>query len=227
MTNQITVWEPAPAIEYLTTCLLIPSDITLEGWIEGWQGAAQVEQSSRWWIGDLLNFGESRFPSEWTQVLDPQFAETNRGRARVSLRIPREIRRESLSWSAHREACSPETIEERIELLDLAEANRWGSREIAAEVKRRRTARQDNGGPPLRNDAENTFGTVEEVTGASFLVALDDGAGPGMRNLASDATRECLSEIEVALAMIDGGSPDLGELRQVFLLAYAAISSLI
>ena len=40
----------APSIEFKTTCLVIPENLTFAQWMESCLGTAQVEQSSRWWL---------------------------------------------------------------------------------------------------------------------------------------------------------------------------------
>ena len=175
--------------------------------------------------GDILAFGEDRFPIQWSQVLDSKFADQHRGRMRVSRRIPPEIRRESLSWSAHREAASAETIEERIELLDMAVANDWGAREIAEEVRRRRNSRQDNGGPPLDNDNASAG-----PAGASDTAANNTSGtvNPALPKPLPQAVLACLTEVRKMIYVITfGDQPNPREVLRVCVLTEAVLTELL
>lgn len=181
--------DKPPIIELRPTCLIVCPGIEFEEWQAAWNSLDQTSRSINWLIGDALAYGEQFFPERWSQVLDAQYVEPHRGALRVALRIPPPHRREALSWSAHREAAAAETIEERIELLDLAEANGWGSREIAAEVRRRRDARQHNGGPKESRstwNGDSTFGSVEDITGEPFQIDSADAGAPDVGGGAAD-----------------------------------------
>lgn len=148
-------------VEWRPTGMVICPGLSWDEWLErAWQPAAQTGKSINWAIGDALLYAEDNFPDQWSQVLDAQYAEQHRGALRVSRLIPPEHRREELSWSCHREAAAAPTIEARAELLDLAETNHWGAREVAEEVaqrfpKRARRPRQaegDNMGPKVEDE---------------------------------------------------------------------------
>lgn len=146
--------EKTPIVEYRPTQLVICPGIDFDEWQTIWTSLDQTSRSINWLVGDALVYGANAYPDKWSQALDPKYAEAQRGVLRVSLRIPPAYRREGLSWSAHREAASAQTLEERIELLDLAEKNDWGSREIAEEIRKRKERARPgwNMGPPLEEE---------------------------------------------------------------------------
>ena len=85
--------------------------------------AHQIHESSRWWIGDLLNYGEESWPEEFSQAIPDQYTpKTLMDIARVARLTPRQEREDydgRLSWSHHRAVANlPE--EQRRQLLDEA-----------------------------------------------------------------------------------------------------------
>lgn len=143
-----------PLWEARETQLVICPGLTWDEWEEKWQTLDLTQKNINWWVGDALKYAAEAYGEKYSQVIDPKYAEQHRGILRVALRIPAPYRKASLSWSAHREVASADTIEERIEILDLAEANNWGSREIVEEMRKRKERQRPgwNMGPPL--DAE-------------------------------------------------------------------------
>jgi hypothetical protein len=146
-----TLWEARE------TQLVICPGLSWEEWEAKWQSLDLTQKNINWWLGDALKYAADAYGEKYTQVIDPKYAEQHRGILRVALRIPAPYRKASLSWSAHREAASAETIEERIEILDLAEKNDWGSREIAEEIRKRKDRQRPgwNMGPPLDDEAQS------------------------------------------------------------------------
>lgn len=145
-----TLWEARE------TQLVICPGLSWEEWEAKWQTLDLTQKSLNWWLGDALKYAAENYGEKYSQVIDPKYAEQHRGILRVALRIPAPYRKTSLSWSAHREAAAAETLDERIELLDLAEKNDWGSREIADEIRRRKDRARPgwNMGPPLETESQ-------------------------------------------------------------------------
>ena len=144
--------EPRIA-EWRPTCLVLVPGLSFEEWQSTWNSLDQTERSINWLIGDCLLYGEDNWPEEWAQVVEGRYSEKRRGALWVSRRIPPAERRENLSWSAHRETAALEPAERR-ELLNMAEREKWGTREIVIEIRRRKEAVRAtqpgyNGGPLL------------------------------------------------------------------------------
>jgi hypothetical protein len=102
----------------------------------------RVGSAVRWAVGDWLAFGEQLYGERAAQASEAlgMSPEGRQEAIRVALAIPRSHRRPSLSWGTHR-ACAAKWIDpaQRQELLDRAEREGWGTREMAAAVKDLRT----------------------------------------------------------------------------------------
>ena len=113
---------------------------TLAAYIARW---LSVSRSVMWWIGDWLRFGDGKWGETSAQavsmtgrqeqtLLDAQWV--------ASKFVDNSRRREELSWSHHREVAALPPAEAD-ELLDLAEREGLSTRELRAEVSRRKAAR--------------------------------------------------------------------------------------
>ena len=102
-----------------------------------------VSRSVMWWIGDWLRFGDGKWGETSAQavsmtgrqeqtLLDAQWV--------ASKFVDNSRRREELSWSHHKEVAALPPAEAD-ELLDLAEREGLSTRELRAEVSRRKAAR--------------------------------------------------------------------------------------
>jgi hypothetical protein len=120
-----------------------------------------VSSGSRFWIGDLLLFGEAVYGEEAAQAFELlKLSEDGRVEAlRVARMIPPAIRRPGLSWWHHRlVSYGWLTPEERVELLDRCEAEGLTTRILEAIVRDLRDRDADSGGattddPPIVVDA--------------------------------------------------------------------------
>lgn len=96
----------------------------------------QIKSSLAWWVGDWLNFGEQKFGEAATQAMEDtgKAVETLAKWKAVSWRVPKEIRRTTLTWTHHfYVAYVPD--EHKDLLLGLAEILELSSRELKDVVK--------------------------------------------------------------------------------------------
>jgi hypothetical protein len=103
-----------------------------------------VADSSAWWLGDWLVFGQHRFPDRYEQAIAGSSLnyQTLRNYAWVARKFPPELRRAELSFQHHAEvAALPEG--ERARWLDRAQEGRWSRSEL-----RRRLRAKDSGHHP-------------------------------------------------------------------------------
>lgn len=122
-----------------TVGLDLPDDLSFEQW-NGIGAALQgVSRSVQWWIGDWLRYGEKRYGEMYAQAVK----ETGRddGALRnlkwVADKFSLSRRRDALTWSHHNEVAGRADADE---LLDVAEREDWSTRELRAEVSRRKAA---------------------------------------------------------------------------------------
>ena len=98
-----------------------------------------ISDSSAWWLGDWLIYGQSEYPDRYKHAI----AETNldyqtlRNYAWVARRFVPGRRREKVSFQHHAEVASfPE--DEQDALLTLVELHGWSRNELRRQIQRRR-----------------------------------------------------------------------------------------
>lgn len=128
--------EAAPKWEFAATGLRIANDIDFEEWSQCWNVVRGIQRSHLWHLGDCYRYGFNRWPAEHAQLLDQYAAGTGEVAKWVCDKIPIERRRESLSFSLHKEVARL-TPEQQDEILDLAEKEKLSSREVKALVDQR------------------------------------------------------------------------------------------
>lgn len=122
------------------TCLALAEDLPLEEWKKIGQQLRVITDSSAWWLGDWLNYGQQRFPDRYRRAivetsLDYQ---TLRNYAWVAARYRPETRRPALSFQHHAEvAALPE--EEREAWLDRAEKAGWSRNQLRKQLRAARS----------------------------------------------------------------------------------------
>lgn len=96
----------------------------------------QIQRSLAYWMGDWLCYGENRFGEAYAQALDDtgKANETLIKWRQVALRVPRSIRRASLSWTHHFYVAFIEE-DQRGDLLEMAENMGLSSRELKEVAK--------------------------------------------------------------------------------------------
>lgn len=129
--------------------MTVPAKLPLyEGMpFDEWRGLgrqlAQAERSVMWWIGDWWAFGQHRYGERVAIVRSPEWDgptyETCRNAASISRRFPEEQRHRAVTFAHHREVAALAPAEADA-LLDEAEAQSWSTRELRAEVAKRRNA---------------------------------------------------------------------------------------
>ena len=115
--------------------LNLPSRLTFDEWMGHGETLSAMQNSIPWWVGDWINFGESKFGegkySQGLTLWDYGY-HTLANMAWVASQYPPETRT-SLSWTHHRYAASLD-MEERTKLLEKAKEEEWTSRQLQVEV---------------------------------------------------------------------------------------------
>lgn len=123
------------------TVLQLPAGLEMPAWLALGRQLYVIADSSAWWLGDWLVFGQDRFPDRYEQALAGTTLnyQTLRNYAWVARKFPPALRRAELSFQHHAEvAALPEP--ERSCWLDQAQEGRWSRGEL-----RRRLRAKDNG----------------------------------------------------------------------------------
>jgi hypothetical protein len=123
-------------IEWTPVGAVIDEGLSVEDWRDAVAKVSAVETLTKWCLGDLLAFGERKYADAYREASETTGLEiaTLYNIASVSKRVPREIRREGLSWSLHR-AIAPHGREEQIKWLDRAKKNGLSTRELERKLK--------------------------------------------------------------------------------------------
>lgn len=111
-------------------------DVSYETFEELTRFVTDVEDSSAWWLGDLLlqlemRHGDKVFQAATVTGLAEQ---TITNRMSICERVPRSRRRSDLKFSHHAEVAY-KPVEEQIEWLERAAANRWTRSQLRQAIK--------------------------------------------------------------------------------------------
>jgi hypothetical protein len=113
---------------------------TLADWTDAFRLACAAEESSPYWIGDLMNYAENR--ADWRARLDQATSiggyarHTLLNRAYISRHVTGKARDVSPSL-AHSEKVAPLPPEEQVDILAEARVEGWTARELGTRVKAR------------------------------------------------------------------------------------------
>ena len=101
--------------------------------------AGTLKRSSSWWIGDLLNDLETRFPESFSQIAAASglSEQTLLGFKFVCAAVPKERRKANLGYSHHARVARM-TPKEQKHWLDRASKNGWPYDVLAENIKAKR-----------------------------------------------------------------------------------------
>ncbi|ONI76413.1 hypothetical protein ALI144C_35400 [Actinosynnema sp. ALI-1.44] len=125
----------------MRTCLALPARMPLDEWRRIGRQIFTISDSSGWWLGDWLIYGQSEYPDRYKRAIDETGLDyqTLRNYAWVARKFPHERRRETLSFQHHAELASlPEA--DQADWMDRAEKHRWSRNELRNRVKASRRA---------------------------------------------------------------------------------------
>lgn len=112
--------------------------MTYDEWVAAGVSARRMKDLMQWQLCDWLVFGEEHFGEEFAQaVSDAGISPGSASRyLQVGKNIPVEIRRADLTWAHHNHVAAHKySNEERTIWLDKAATLKWGSEELAANLK--------------------------------------------------------------------------------------------
>lgn len=121
-----------------------------------------VERAIQWWIGDIANFMESRWPDRYEQLIEASGykLDTLYTYAYVSRQYPRDVRRADIPFSVYQAAASLPALETRMDLVNQAAEAAMSVRQVrkAAAVIRGLTP-----GAAVSSTKEDTKGKVDVI----------------------------------------------------------------
>lgn len=119
----------------------LPDNLTEDEWNVVGEHLGTIERSNSWWIGAWWTFGEKKYGARKARLENPEWRgpsyQACADAAMVFRAFEPSRRREGLSFKHHREVAALPPAEADA-LLDEAQANAWSTRDLRAEVSRRR-----------------------------------------------------------------------------------------
>lgn len=123
------------------TTLLLPPSLPMEAWSRIGRQIFSISESSAWWLGDWLIYGQSQYPDRYKRAVEETSLDyqTLRNYAWVARRFATERRRDELSFQHHAELASLSEPEQD-RWLELAARSRWSRTELRKRVRASRLA---------------------------------------------------------------------------------------
>jgi len=108
---------------FTKTTIAIQPETSLEAWMEVFSSIKDFHAASQFWLGDLLLFAEQSYGEEYTQVLDETDMEYHvlASYKWVAGKVKDYLRKESLTWSHHKEVAKLEPEEQDYWLNEAVE----------------------------------------------------------------------------------------------------------
>ncbi|WP_405651611.1 LmbU family transcriptional regulator [Streptomyces sp. RK9] len=126
--------------------LSLPDYLPLEHWKTIGEQIFAIVDSSAWWLGDWLVFGQQTYPRRYRDAIEQTSLDyqTLRNYAWIARKFPPSRRRDGLSLQHHAEvAALPAPAQDH--WLSLAEAHGWSRNELRRHLRAARTEPQDAG----------------------------------------------------------------------------------
>jgi len=118
------------------TELRLPEQLPSAEWLRIGKQIALVRDSSSWWVGDWLVYGQEKFPDRYREAIQSTSLDyqTLRNYAWVARRFPPARRREKLSFQHHAMVASLGQAEQQL-WLERASQLGWSVRQLRAQLR--------------------------------------------------------------------------------------------
>lgn len=132
--------------------LRLPPNLSLSAWRHVGQQIFLIADSSAWWIGDWLVFGEDHYPDRYREAMQETSLDyqTLKNYAWVARRFPAASRRHKLSFQHHVEVAALSAADRDL-WLDRAQQLRWSRNELRRQLRQAKKS----------SDHDETLPTVE------------------------------------------------------------------
>jgi hypothetical protein len=136
------------------THLMLSSTLPLSEWKRIGEQILLIADSSTWWLGDWLLYGERRFPDRYRRAISKTHLDygTLRNCAWVARKFEVSRRREKLSFNHHLEVASLPVVEQEF-WLNQAEKFGWSKNRLRKERRAGRAATDSGELPDAGQDA--------------------------------------------------------------------------
>ncbi|MEU4836474.1 LmbU family transcriptional regulator [Streptosporangium sp. NPDC023615] len=121
------------------TALSLPPNMSLTAWSRLGRQIFIISDSSAWWLGDWLIYGQAQYPDRYKRAIAETSLDyqTLRNYAWVARQFSLSRRREKLSFQHHAEVASLPEPEQDI-WLNRAEKGAWSRNELRRRIKAER-----------------------------------------------------------------------------------------
>jgi hypothetical protein len=118
------------------TGLIFPSSLPFETWLRLGGQIHLINDSSAWWLGDWLVYGQKRYPNRYQRAAENSALDykTLRNYAWVARKVPYPRRRKDLSFAHHAEVAA--VLEKEQDFwLEQAEEHGWSRTHLRREIR--------------------------------------------------------------------------------------------
>ncbi|MEU0009340.1 LmbU family transcriptional regulator [Streptomyces sp. NPDC006314] len=125
-----------PSISMERNRLRLPDNLPLDEWCRIGDRILSISDSSAWWIGDWLVFGQQQYRDRYQRAMRETMLDyqTLRNYAWIARKFPHTRRREKLTFQHHMEVAGlPEDQQDH--WLDFAERFKWSRNELRRQIK--------------------------------------------------------------------------------------------
>jgi hypothetical protein len=172
--------------------LHLPSDLKLTDWRHIGHQILLIADSSAWWIGDWLVFGQKNYPERYKHAMQQTSLDyqTLKNYAWVARRFPLSSRRTALSFQHHIEVAAV-PVPERDVWLDRAQHFGWSRNELRRQLRLAKARPQSGKGcpeaevklsltPPRLSEWESAAGATGRSLIEWIIEVGDDAAGSAL-----------------------------------------------
>lgn len=155
------------------TGLSLPSNFSLTEWKRFGRKLFLISDSSSWWHGDWLVFGQNKYPGRYRQAMEETGLDykTLRNYAWIARRFPAPERHPQLSFQHHAEVASLEPAERRV-WLERAAQEGWSRNALRQHLRQAVSGTADE---PKRDEVRLQLRTTPERESVWADAAERDG----------------------------------------------------
>jgi hypothetical protein len=134
--SRIGLGELGPGVAVRRTSLCLPGDLSLSTWRSIGDAIMSFSDSSAWWIGDWLVFGQSIYGDRYKRAMAETSLDyqTLRNYAWIARRFGPSRRREQLTFQHHVEVAALD-VQAQDHWLDLATNFHWSRNELRRQIR--------------------------------------------------------------------------------------------
>lgn len=125
-----------PTVRARRDALYLPASLTLMEWVKIGEKVCLLSNSSAWWLGDWLIYGQDKYPDRYRRAIAETMLDyqTLRNYAWIARKFPVSRRRDGLSFQHHLEVAALPAAQQDL-WLDRALHFKWSKAELRRQVR--------------------------------------------------------------------------------------------